>query len=1459
MQDFLSLLYGLPKPLKYLGAALLFLPLGYFLIRLLGLQRYWWLFLLGMLVVLGAVLLFEQLRKGREKQRGQAFEGELRKDSQAAGASKEEVREALKDLSVKWMEAVRNLKAAGLDIYSLPWYLLIGEPQSGKSTTLKNSGLEFPVGGDALSGAGGTRNCDWWFANEAVILDTAGRFTFQEEAAPDASEWSSFLKLLKKYRAYCPINGVLVVIPCTSLLEDTPEEQDKKAQNIRQKLIHIQRLLDIRFPIFFLITKADRALGFSEFFTKLDPVEQRQLFGWSNPAGAEKPYDPAVVDAAWDQIVTRVHKLRLKFLSSEENVANADRFIVFPEELRALKEPVRRYLDAILTQSRYDEPFVFRGFYISSGVQQGKPIARATRDLLKGPSGSAGDVIESLENLFKKSRAFFIKDFYEKKVFPEQGLVVKTRAAAEREKKTTLVFRILTWAILPLVVVTMIPAFFSLRRILNPIRQHALSAQNCLKVPCSIAQKYDLTRFLYGDRLELNKHPLLLGLFLRRAKSNEIHGLLTTIQQKLFFDGVVRPLLTESEARMAVLSWDTFDDYPAFFGALQSFMAWRGFDESVKQQADGTDAFRAEDLRLLDLVNFARKTKGPAGSELAAEIDQWVATIPPTDQTPDLFVKQLAPHDRSAGFLKIGVPDPTRPIDTFEKYWTVANLARWEWKLMKGLEEWVRLYRELTGIVDQQQASYLKRTADTAKLFKGNFDALSKHLESPRPGEKGFPGANVEDWQRYLKISYGQLLTLGPPAVLAPTSPAAAAPATATGAAAPPLPALPPPSLPGATIAPTSHPAMPARVNTQRLSDMIGSLRVGSDNLSAQKNGFAYLIDDTSTPGKTKFSNGTVFVSGLLADVGAYSDLAAFQASDDGKILAQANISSSEENKKKLDVWQQRQESLKEAALSKFQEFEKTSPDVRFRWGEVGPFARRTAEIALLARVLPSVKEFLAKSIGQGCAPAVCFQKPFAQMMIPYANGVVFLAERQTSALTRDDAKNDVKALSLEEIGYLQRFLDATGAPARSGGGGFYVPASALTARRWRDFQIAVGTWTPGGGGGGGGAPDQSGQLTRADLQNFVQTNANLSPIIGYYTSHFEVRAAAKPAVIPDYLLAAAETFKKTVGALGDKDELKSWKQLATGTDGATLRGWHAFTGNVLIKGGSYGQRLKSLEDRGAGLIKTAIEPQFNPKWDAVYQRLASCCVGQFPFITESRLKLERADYAAERATGGLSIRRNLATIGQADINGVLTEVGVLSDEYAVDPLLGGSELSFDFIQQHQGDLVVARGWQRFISGAGSAASASLAGKPGGSGGREVSVLALDREPGTGRRPLKDRVSQITLFDRSVILRPSTDIKSQRIPPPFPWRLSSADALLTISGRNEQSGAEGWTSTYEVTGGPLKFFYFVRLASERRPDLSDPKVWTIRVQIPDGKNPRELLEGAFELRLDEPLPPILPN
>lgn len=100
-------------------------------------------------------------------------------------------------------------------LYQLPWYIIVGAPGAGKTTALINSGLEFPlgesIGRTALRGVGGTRHCDWWFTQEAVLLDTAGRYTLQEsQRARDASEWQTFINLLKRYRTRQPINGVIM-------------------------------------------------------------------------------------------------------------------------------------------------------------------------------------------------------------------------------------------------------------------------------------------------------------------------------------------------------------------------------------------------------------------------------------------------------------------------------------------------------------------------------------------------------------------------------------------------------------------------------------------------------------------------------------------------------------------------------------------------------------------------------------------------------------------------------------------------------------------------------------------------------------------------------------------------------------------------------------------------------------------------------------------------------------------------------------------------------------------------------------------------------------------------------------------------------------------------------------------------------------------------------------------------
>ena len=57
--------------------------------------------------------------------------------------------------------------------------MFVGPPGAGKTTALLNCGLKFPLADAAVTpvrvkGVGGTRNCDWWFTDDAVLIDTAG-------------------------------------------------------------------------------------------------------------------------------------------------------------------------------------------------------------------------------------------------------------------------------------------------------------------------------------------------------------------------------------------------------------------------------------------------------------------------------------------------------------------------------------------------------------------------------------------------------------------------------------------------------------------------------------------------------------------------------------------------------------------------------------------------------------------------------------------------------------------------------------------------------------------------------------------------------------------------------------------------------------------------------------------------------------------------------------------------------------------------------------------------------------------------------------------------------------------------------------------------------------------------------------------------------------------------------------
>ena len=364
------------------------------------------------------------------RRRAAELRGEIAANAANRGITDAAARGRLEDLRRNFAKGIEKFEAAGKDFYGLPWYVIAGEPGSGKTEAIRRSQAGFPPGlQDEFQGVGGTINMNWWFTNFAVLLDTAGRLIFEEVEPGTTSEWREFLGLLKKYRFDCPINGLLLTIPVESLIRDSVEEMERKAGKIARQLDVIQRELEVRFPVFVLITKCDLINGFREFFEDLDdPRAQQQMLGWSNPAPLDAPFRPELLDRHLRTVSDRLSRRRLGLLldpvatePGHRRADEVDRLYEFPHSLASLTPRLRRYLEIIFVTGEWtSRPPFLRGIYFTSSMREGSALDEELAQVMGVP-------VDQLPTgrAWERDHAYFLRDLFLDKVFREDGLVTR--------------------------------------------------------------------------------------------------------------------------------------------------------------------------------------------------------------------------------------------------------------------------------------------------------------------------------------------------------------------------------------------------------------------------------------------------------------------------------------------------------------------------------------------------------------------------------------------------------------------------------------------------------------------------------------------------------------------------------------------------------------------------------------------------------------------------------------------------------------------------------------------------------------------------------------------------------------------------------------------------------------------------------------------------------------------------
>ncbi|MGZ9708635.1 type VI secretion system membrane subunit TssM [Pseudomonas sp. GNP013] len=373
------------------------------------------------------------------------LEGLLREDADqavlnASPADREEV-SLLRERLLQSIERLSSNKPRGTQakdaLYALPWYLVIGQPAAGKSTMLYQSGLNFPYAereGARVAGLGGTRNCDWFFSSEAVLLDTAGRYMDNPE---EAGKWRAFLQLLRQHRQRRPLNGLIVAVSIHDILQASLEDQERIAKRLRERIQETHALLEVRLPVYLVFTKCDLVPGFAPFYSQLDDVARGEVMGKTfSHKGFEQADWGRRFGVAMDELITYWQDVASRQLVLQDIQVTRQNSAVyrFPLELEALKPRLQLFVDALLRANPYQNAELLRGFYFTSALDADQPEL----------GGHARQVTErfSLESAQEATSgqaqpsALFINSLFRKVIIPDQHLVaLYTTNHRERRRK----------------------------------------------------------------------------------------------------------------------------------------------------------------------------------------------------------------------------------------------------------------------------------------------------------------------------------------------------------------------------------------------------------------------------------------------------------------------------------------------------------------------------------------------------------------------------------------------------------------------------------------------------------------------------------------------------------------------------------------------------------------------------------------------------------------------------------------------------------------------------------------------------------------------------------------------------------------------------------------------------------------------------------------------------------------
>ncbi|WP_372437200.1 type VI secretion system membrane subunit TssM [Pseudomonas chlororaphis subsp. aureofaciens] len=477
--------YGRPV----LGWARQGMPLALLLVLVLALTGVWWLGpqwnwgeyqplagvaarVLATIVLLIIPLLFwitrlRQRNRVLEAERSQEQEHQLDPCLRYVEAQERDL-----DRSLEVLQA--NLKGRNA-LYQLPWYLVLGQENAGKTSFVNRSGQSFSLTGEVKAGSrrmdedpDRIYRIDWWMGDQAVLIDPPGELISQprvlanleqvvsgedsappgllEEEHPFLPEnlhprlWDSFVGWLGRNRSRRPLNGVVLIVSLVTLLNQQPSDRKALASLLRARLAELSRQLGTRPPLYVVLSKFDLLEGFEPLFARLPKSVREDIFGFTFTLDSLQNYDAwrDELGERYDEFLKCLNEQVFDALADVSELPQREALYSLVRQLTGMRPLLMEFLTAILGSDRYVTPALPRGVYLSSVYQQGVLtnafVASASQDY---------DIREPVPTMHPSGRAmvYFAQQLFQRVIYPESGLAGDNpRVLADKRRALALRF-----------------------------------------------------------------------------------------------------------------------------------------------------------------------------------------------------------------------------------------------------------------------------------------------------------------------------------------------------------------------------------------------------------------------------------------------------------------------------------------------------------------------------------------------------------------------------------------------------------------------------------------------------------------------------------------------------------------------------------------------------------------------------------------------------------------------------------------------------------------------------------------------------------------------------------------------------------------------------------------------------------------------------------------------------------